>query len=267
MLVDSHCHLDFECYKGRIDEIVAEANVNGIGCMLSISTSEANCKQVIQIAQKYQNVFASVGVHPLNVETGDIISIEKLMFFAMNPKVIAFGETGLDFFKNINSKSDQLASLERHIIAAQNTGLPIIIHTREADSDTIAMLISHYKHKPFKGVIHCFTASRTLAFAMLDIGFFISVSGIITFKNAEEIRNVIADVPLNRLLVETDAPFLAPVPHRGKENKPAYVRHTADFLANLKDISPDELYTITTNNFFCLFDKAKAYISDLEHLN
>ncbi len=260
-MIDSHCHLDFECYANNIEAIVQDAHKAGVEYLLSISTSLPNCDKVINIAQQFTNVFASVGIHPLHADN-NIVTSAQLLSFTNHPKVIGLGETGLDFFKNQNLAQDQISNLEVHIEVAQSTGLPLIIHTRAADSETVEILTHHYKNKPFKGVIHCFTASEMLAMHMLDIGFYISVSGIITFKNAEEIRSTIQKVPLDRLLIETDAPFLAPIPKRGKENKPEYIKYTAEFLSTLKNESFANIAKITSDNFFSLFDKAKRYISE-----
>lgn len=260
MLVDSHCHLDFPELHNKMEEILQRAQENDVKILQTICTKISKFKDILAIANTSQNIFCSVGIHPLNVKDEGIYEAEKIIKLTSNNKVIGIGETGLDYYYSEESKNLQQKSLDEHIKAAQETGLPLIIHTRNADDDTINILKSAYKNKEFTGVIHCFTASKRLAYECIDIGFYISASGIITFKNAQDIRNVFMEIPLQNILIETDAPFLAPVPKRGKSNEPAFVKYIAEFLANLRNISYDELSKNTTDNFLRLFNKVNLKI-------
>lgn len=256
-LVDSHCHLNFKDYAGDLDAVVERARAAGVGVMQTICTELAELDEILAISAKYSGIFCSVGVHPNDSGKSDIPRLADLTSRAAHPRIIGIGETGLDYYYETADRATQQASFRVHIQAAQATGLPIIVHTRDADDDTIALLTTAMREAPFTGVIHCFTSSRQLAEKMLEIGFYISISGIASFKNAVDIRETIKIIPLNRLLVETDAPFLAPVPHRGKRNEPAFVRHVNDVVAELKAITPAECAAITTENFFRLFNKAR----------
>ena len=258
MLVDSHCHLNMPDFSDDLDVIISNAQKNKIKGLLTICTELSELKKLKQISRKYNNIWYSGGVHPNNVNIYYNNELNQILDFNNDKCFIAIGETGLDYFYENPKKEMQKQSFIKHINIARDLNLPIIVHTRDADEDTIDILKQEYKKGKFKGVIHCFTASEELAMEVLSINFFISVSGIITFKNAESIRNTIKKVPLDKLLVETDAPYLAPVPNRGKRNEPAYVRHTAEFLAKLKGLPFESLANITTENFFNLFQKAKS---------
>ncbi len=256
-LVDSHCHLDFPDYAGQVDAVVERASAAGVGVCVSIGTELKRFPGVRAVAEKFPNVWCSVGVHPHESEKEQLDGEAVLVSEAAHPKVVGIGETGLDYYYEHSPRQPQQANFHFHIAAARKTGLPVIVHTRDADDDTIAILRDEMGKGAFTGLIHCFTGTQKLADAALEMGLYISVSGIATFKNSQALRDVIKSVPLDRLLVETDAPFLAPVPHRGKTNEPAFVVHTAKMLAELKGVSPDELAATTTGNFFRLFSKVK----------
>lgn len=259
LLVDSHCHLDYPGLSEDTDAVLARARDAGVGHMLTIGTKITAFDGVLAVAKKYANVFCTVGIHPHEAGTEPAMDVQKLMTLADHPKVVAFGETGLDFYYEHSPRADQERSFRVHIAAAREAGLPVIVHTRDADPEMAAILTDEMKKGDFSGVIHCFSSGPELAATALDIGLYISISGIVTFKKAEELRAVVKTVPMDRLLVETDSPYLAPIPHRGKPNEPSYVKHTAATVAGLKDISLDELATQTTANFFRLFAKAKAH--------
>jgi TatD DNase family protein len=257
VLVDSHCHLDFPELQHSVDAVVARARAAGIGTCLTIGTELKRFPGVRSVAEKFSDVWCSVGVHPHESEKELLGSAAALVEAASHPKVVGIGETGLDYYYEHSPRESQRQNFRAHIEAARQTSLPLIVHTRNADDDTIAILEDEMGRGAFTGLIHCFTGSQRLADASLALGFYISVSGIATFKNSGALRDVVATVPLDRLLVETDAPFLAPVPHRGSTNEPAFVVHTAEMLARLKDISSDELAAATTDNFFGLFSKSR----------
>jgi len=257
MLVDSHCHLDFPDYAGKVDEVLARARAAGVGVCVSIGTELSRFPGVKAVAEAHDNVWCSVGVHPHESEKELLDDEAALIAEAAHPKVVAIGETGLDYYYEHSPRQPQQANFRSHIAAARQTGLPVIVHTRDADDDTIDILREEMAKGTFKGLIHCFTGTQKLADAALELGLYISVSGIATFKNSQPLRDVIESVPLDRLLVETDAPYLAPVPHRGKTNEPAFVAHTAAMLADLKGISGQELADATTENFFRLFSKVQ----------
>ena len=257
MLVDSHCHLDFPDYAGKVDEVLARARAAGVGVCVSIGTELKRFSGVKAVAEAHDNVWCSVGVHPHESEKELLDDEAALIAEAAHPKVVAIGETGLDYYYEHSPRQPQQANFRSHIAAARQTGLPVIVHTRDADDDTIHILREEMTKGAFKGLIHCFTGTQKLADAALELGLYISVSGIATFKNSQPLRDVIKSVPLDRLLVETDAPYLAPVPHRGKTNEPAFVAHTAAMLADLKGVSGQELADATTENFFRLFSKVQ----------
>jgi TatD DNase family protein len=256
MLVDSHCHLDFKDFAGEVPDILARAKANGVGTCVSIGTQLSAFEGVLAVAKQYDNVWCSVGIHPHEAEKELLESTKPLVERARDPKVVGLGETGLDYFYEHSPRAEQAVNFRWHIAAARETGLPLIVHTRDADDDTIAILEDEMGKGAFTGLIHCFTGTRRLAEAALALGFCISASGIATFKKSEELRAVLRDVPLDRLLVETDAPYLAPVPVRGKRNEPAFVVHTAAAMAELKGVSREELAVATTDNFFRLFTRA-----------
>lgn len=256
MLIDSHCHLDYLMKDEAVDSIVARAHQVGVSGMVTISTKLSTFPQVRALTDGRPGVWCTVGVHPHNADEEGQEGSDQLLSLADDARVIGIGETGLDYYYDNAPREDQQRSFRSHIEAARESNLPLIVHTRDADDDTVAILRECFREGPFPGLIHCFTASRDLAEAVLDLGFYLSVSGIVTFKKAEDIRETLKFAPLDRLLVETDSPFLAPVPLRGKTNEPAYVRHTAKALADLKGITLDAVEEATTENFFRLFTKA-----------
>jgi TatD DNase family protein len=252
MLVDSHCHLDFAKEEERAG-IIARARGAGVRTLLTISTKLNEFPGVRAIAESDPDIWCSVGVHPHEAEV-EPAAAEALIELTKHPKVVAIGETGLDFYYEHSPREQQTQVFRSHLAAARATGLPVIVHTRDADPETIAIL---EEEKPQAGVIHCFSTGRELAERAVAMGFYISTSGIATFKNAQGLRDIIRDLPLGQLLVETDAPYLAPVPMRGKTNEPAFVVHTAKLVAQLKGVTQEELARITTENFFRLFAKAR----------
>ena len=256
MLVDSHCHLDFPDFAPDLDGVMARACAAGVGAMVTICTRLSRFDEIRAIAEARENVWCSVGVHPHEAAEEGVSEPSRLLALARHPRVVGFGETGLDYYYEHSPREAQQKSFRAHIAAARETGLPLIVHTRDADDDTVAVLAEEHAKGPFTGLIHCFSSSRELAEKALKIGFYISISGIVTFKKAEALRETVRAVPLERLLVETDAPYLAPVPHRGKRNEPAYVARTAACVAEIKGVSPEALARATTDNFFRLFAKA-----------
>ena len=263
MLVDSHCHLDFPEFSDELDLVVARAGEAGVLHMLTICTRVTKFQQVREVAGRYKNMWCSVGVHPHNTEDEPEISSDDLMALADDPKVIAFGETGLDFYYEHSSRAQQERSFRAHINASRRLGLPVIVHTRDADDDMIRILRDEHAKGPFPGVIHCFSSGSEMAATAQELGLYISISGIVTFKTAEELRDIVKTVPLERLLVETDSPYLAPEPKRGKRNEPAFTAYTAAKLAELTEVTEEELAARTTKNFFALFKKAVPVVSDL----
>ncbi|HXP05008.1 MAG TPA: TatD family hydrolase [Stellaceae bacterium] len=254
MLVDSHCHLDFPDFAPERDAVIARAFAAGIGTMLTICTRLDQFAGVEAIAESDARIWCSVGAHPHEAaDHGDLLA-DRLVSLAAHPRVVGIGETGLDFHYNLSPSEVQERVFRTHIAASKATGLPLIIHAREADVEIAAMLL---QERPPPGVLHCFTGGRALAEAAVALGFYISISGIVTFRNAEDLRAIVRDLPLDRLLVETDAPYLAPVPYRGKRNEPAFVAATAAAVAALKGIEPEALAETTTANFFRLFSKAQ----------
>lgn len=258
MLIDSHCHLEFSDFKDDFGLVLERANENRVEKMVTIGTKISTFHETLKVAARNKNIFCSVGIHPGNTTDEGPISWEKLVAMSNHPKVIGFGESGLDYHYMYSTKDDQIASFKHHIKAAQETGLPLIVHTRDAEDDTVQILKEAHAEKEFKCLIHCFTSSSWLAQECLKFGSYISISGIATFKNAKEIQESVRDIiPIDRILVETDAPYLAPTPHRGKRNEPAFVKHVAEHVADLKGLTFEEVASITTNNFYKLFDKVK----------
>lgn len=257
MLVDSHCHLDFPEFAEDLDGVLARAADAGVGVMQTICTRLGKFPGVLAMARAHDNLYCSVGVHPHNVSSEPAATAEILIDHARADEVIGIGESGLDYFYDHAPRELQRESFRTHAAAARETGLPLIVHTRDADRDTIEILTEEIRAGAFKGLIHCFSTSRELAEKTLELGFYISVAGIVTFNKAEALREILAGVPLERLLVETDAPYLAPAPRRGKRNEPAFVAHTAASLAEIKGVTPEALAQVTTDNFFTLFDKAQ----------
>lgn len=254
-VVDSHCHLDFPDLLPRIDAIRDAMQAAAVSHALCVAVDLENFPRVLGLAERHENFFASVGVHPDHDDGVDPMA-ETLVALAAHPRVVAIGETGLDYYRHPERADVQRARFANHIAAARATRKPVIVHTRSASDDTIAMLRSEGAAE-CGGVMHCFTETWEVARAALDLGFYISLSGIVTFKSAEALRDVARQVPSDRLLVETDSPYLAPVPHRGGTNEPAFVRHVCDFLADLRKVDRDELANVTTDNFFRLFRDAR----------
>ena len=257
MLVDSHCHLDFKVFDDDHDGVIARARAAGVGALLTIGTTFQGFPGVRAIAENYDDVFCSVGVHPHEADAHTEVEAAHLAKLSEHAKVVGIGETGLDYHYEHSSRDEQRRSFRAHLAAARETGLPAIVHSRNAEGDTGDLLAEAAGQGPVKGVLHCFSGSRVLAERCLDLGFHISFSGIVTFKTADELRQVAAAVPLDRLLVETDAPYLAPIPKRGKPNQPAYVAFTAAKVAELRGMTLDALAAATTDNFFALFGKAR----------
>ena len=257
MLIDSHCHLDFPELTTDEAGVLARARTAGVGGMLTIGTRLDQFERVRAIAERHDNVWCSVGVHPHEAKEEGQRTPDRLIESARHPKVVGIGETGLDFYYEHSPRAEQAESFRAHIAAARQTGLPLIVHTRDADAETGDMLEEEHGKGAFPGVIHCFSTGRAMAERALALGLYISISGIVTFKAAEELRTIVRDIPLDRLLVETDAPYLAPIPKRGKTNEPAFVAHTAAKVAELKGVSLAELEAATTGNFFRLFTKAE----------
>ena len=256
LLVDSHCHLDFPDFQGREDELVAAMKANGVGWALVAGVTLERFPGVLALAERFPALYAAVGVHP-DKQDGQEPDEQTLVRLANHPKVVAIGETGLDYYRLEGDVEWQRKRFRTHIRAARTCRKPLIIHTREAAADTLR-IIEEESAGDVGGVFHCFTETRSVAEAALALGFHISFSGIVTFKNALQIKEVASLMPLDRILVETDAPYLAPVPHRGKLNHPALVRHVAEEVARLRGIGVDELAQATTTNFFCLFGAAKS---------
>ena len=259
MLVDSHCHLDFPDFAEELDAVVERAREAGVGRMVTICTRPSELDRTLAIAGRFDAVYCAAGVHPHNAASEDPATVERLAELARHPKLVGIGESGLDYPSDHSPRPVQQESFRIHIRAARRTGLPLIVHTRSADDDTVRILreegAGEGGDRPLRGVIHCFSSGRELAESAVELGFYVSLSGILTFNRSEEIREIVRDLPMDRLLVETDAPYLAPVPRRGKRNEPAYVAHTAARLAEVKGIGAAEAAARTSDNFFALFDK------------
>ena len=255
MLVDSHCHLDFPDFADERDAIIGRALAAGIGRIVTISTRVKRFDQVRAIAEAYEQVYCSVGTHPHNAAEEPDVTADDLIRLADHPKVVAIGEAGLDYFYDHSPREAQAQGFRTHIAAARATGLPLVIHARHADNDVAAILETETGKGAFPFILHCFSSGRRLAEIGVALGGYVSFSGILTFRKSDELREIAASLPRDRLLVETDAPFLAPPPHRGKRNEPAFVTHTAHVLAETLGISDDEIAGITTANFFRLFKK------------
>ena len=255
MLVDSHCHLDFPDFAAELDAIVGRAREAGVGRMVTISTKVKKHAQILAIAEKYADVFCSVGTHPHHASDEMDVDAKVLIGLAKHPKIVAIGEAGLDYHYDTGPREDQLKSFREHIAAARETGLPLVIHARDCDADMAAVLKEEVAKAPFKAVLHCFTAGRALAFTAMDLGLYIGFTGILTFKSSQALRDIAAALPADRILVETDSPYLAPVPYRGKRCEPSFVVETAKVLAETRGVSAAEMARQTTENFFRLFDK------------
>ena len=254
MIIDSHCHLNYEPMSLSLKETIERANSDGVKYLLTISTEDKSYDKILKIISNNECVFGSYGIHPheaknhQSIKSEDIIKKTKL-----NKKIIGIGESGLDFYYNHSDKNDQIKCFEEHIAAAQSTQLPLIVHTRDAEAETVEILKKKLNIKDFKILIHCFTGSKEFSYKLLDLGAYISASGVVTFKKSQDLADTFKEIPNDRILVETDSPYLAPVPLRGKPNEPSYIIHTVKFLSKLKNISFDEFSKITTKNFFNLF--------------
>ena len=258
MFVDSHCHLN---YKGLVedqDAVLARARAAGVSAMLNISTRHSEWDAIIATAQKSASIWATVGIHPHEADAHPDTDTATFVAAASHPKVVGIGETGLDYYYDHSDRDRQRHSFRTHITAARETGLPLIVHTRDAEADTAEILREEMGKGTYSGVIHCFTASSEFADIALELGLFISISGIVTFKNAADLKETAARIPADRLLIETDSPFLAPVPHRGKSCEPGFVADTARFLADIRCVSVEDLAQQTSANFYTLFSKAQA---------
>ncbi len=255
-LIDSHCHLNYPGLSERQDEVLANARARGIGGFLNISTRQREWADVVGVAERNGDVCATIGVHPHEADAHPDLGSSALIEAAAHPRVVAIGECGLDYFYDKSDRAAQRERFQAHIEAARATGLPLVVHTRDAEADTAEILAREIEKGGVTGVLHCFTGSADLARKALNLGFFVSMSGIVTFKNAQDLQETAKKIPLDRLLVETDSPFLAPVPNRGKTCEPAFVADTAAFLSELRDEPLDELASATTANFFKLFSKA-----------
>ena len=256
MLIDSHCHLTYEPMLSSLEETIKRANLDGIKFLLTISTEDKSFKNILKILDTYNCVYGSYGIHPHEAKNHKDIKFEDIIKRAKeNKKIIGIGESGLDFYYNHSEKKDQIDLFLEHIEASKKTGLPIIVHTRSAESETFDLLKNSIKEDNLKILIHCFTGSKDFAFKLLDLGAYISASGVVTFKKSRDLANTFKQIPLDRLLVETDSPYLSPEPLRGKPNEPSHLVHTVKFLSELKKISFEDISTSTTKNFFKLFGK------------
>jgi len=256
MIIDSHCHLEYEPMSLALGEIITRANKEGVKYLLTISTTDKSLKKILQITSEFNCVYGTYGIHPHEAKNYKNINSEEIIKkINLSKKIIGIGETGLDFYYNHSKKNDQIKCFEEHINAAQLSNLPLIVHTRSAEVETLELLKKKKLEKDFKILIHCFTGSRDFAFKLLDLNAFISASGVITFKKSQELASIFKDIPNNKILVETDSPYLSPVPLRGKSNEPSHIIHTVKFLSDLKNISFEDFSEITSNNFFKLFGK------------
>lgn len=255
MLIDSHCHLDFPDFEPERDDVIRRARASGVSPMITISTRLRRFEEVYALTQAYDDVFCSAGTHPHYATEEKDVPLQDILAAAQRDKVVAIGEAGLDNHYDFSAVEDQKAGFRRHIEAARRTGLPLVIHSREAEEDTAAILEDEMVKGTFSAVLHCFTSGPELAQRGLALGLYVSFSGVLTFKKSHELREIAASVPMDRLLVETDAPYLAPVPYRGKRNEPAYVRHTAATLAEAKGVSEQEIARATTENAHRLFTR------------
>lgn len=257
MFTDSHCHINAEDFAANREEVVLRAREMKVEYLLDVSDDVAKTPEIIEFCRRHKKIYTTSGLHPELADKYPEFTAEMILKHTKSPYVVGIGECGLDYYYNSDIKAEQLKVFQAHIEAAQESRLPLIVHSRDADDDMIRLLTENYKIKPFRGELHCFSSGEKLCRAALDIGFYISASGIITFKKSEELRQIFAIIPNERLLIETDSPFLAPTPHRGKRNEPAYLVNTAQVLADVKGMDIAQLAQITTENFFRLFDKVR----------
>ena len=254
MIIDSHCHLNYEPMSKSLDDIINRANKEGVKYLLTIATEDKNYDKILNITNTYKCVYGTYGIHPHEAKNHQNLKSEDIIKkIQINKKIIGIGETGLDFYYNHSEKNEQINSFLEHITACQKTNLPLIVHTRSAEIDTLKILKEAKNKNDLKILIHCFTGSKKFAFDLLDLGAYISASGVVTFKKSQELADTFKQIPNNRILVETDSPYLAPVPLRGKPNEPSYITHTVKFLSKLKNISYESFSEKTTENFFNLF--------------
>ena len=258
-MIDSHCHLDFPSLKDNFNNIINNSIKNNIETILTINTDPKKFKEHLNLINKFKNIYISYGLHPDNVNNKSVFSSEHILKICKNNKIIGIGETGLDFFHSLKFKKKQIEIFENHINSSIKSKLPLIIHQRNSENEIIDILNSYNKSQNLSLIFHCFTGSKKLLNFCIDNNYYISLSGIITFKNAHELRNIIKDIPLDKLLIETDSPYLAPVPMRGKSNEPSFIKYTYDYLSNFFDIPIDEFIDVVNNNFYKLFSKAKRY--------
>ena len=258
MLVDSHCHLDFPDFDEELDAVIERAGEAGVGTLLTICTHVTRFERVLAVAERFDNVFCTVGIHPHEAAREPQVTAEHLVRMADHLKVVGFGETGLDYYYEHSPRAAQQQSFRVHIAAARIAGLPLVVHTREADADMARILGEEQAKGSFTGVLHCFSSTHELAENAIEMGLYISFSGVVTFKKTEDLRATAAALPLDRILVETDAPYLAPVPKRGKRNEPSYVAYTANEVARVRAMDFKAFSEATTDNFFRLFEKARA---------
>jgi len=262
MLVDSHCHLDFPDFSSELDAVLARARAAGISRIVTISTRVKKHAPVLAIAEKYPEVFCSVGTHPHNAAEEPDIDAKALATLAQHPKIVAIGEAGLDYHYDNSPREAQATSFRQQIAAARETGLPLVIHSRDCDTDMAEILRDESGKGAFPAILHCFTGGRDLAFTAIELGHYVSFTGILTFKRSDDLRAIAAALPVDRIMVETDAPYLAPLPYRGKRNEPAYVAETAKVLAEVRAVSADEIAQQTTENFFRLFSKVPRVLAN-----
>lgn len=262
MLVDSHCHLDFPDFAGELDAVVGRARMAGVGCMVTISTRVKKHAHVLAVADKYADVFCSVGTHPHYSQEEQDVDTSTLISLSKSSNVVAIGEAGLDYHYDTGPRELQAKSFREHIAAARETGLPLVIHSRDCDADMAEILTQEMGQGAFPAVLHCFTGGRELAFKAIDLGLYVSFTGILTFKRSDDLRAIAAALPADRILVETDSPYLAPQPYRGKRCEPTYVVETAKVLAATRGITEKEIAAQTTENFFRLFKKVPRALAD-----
>jgi len=255
MLIDSHCHLDFPDFSGEVDAIISRAQAAGIERIVTVSTRVKRHGDVLAIAERFPLVYCSVGTHPHYAHEELDVTVEELIARTRHPKVVALGEAGLDYHYGLSPRAAQEQGLRNHIAAARQTGLPLVIHSRDADADMSAVLAEETEKGAFPAVLHCYTGGQALAHRAVALGLFISFTGILTFKKSEDLRAVAKSLPSDRILIETDAPYLAPGPYRGKRNEPAFVVETARVLAETRGVPPEQIASETTENFFRLFGK------------
>jgi len=258
LIVDSHCHLDYDGLADQLPAVLKRAREQGVGLMLSISSRVKNFPRLLSIAENHYNIFCTVGTHPHNAHEELDVTVADLLKLTQHPKVVGIGEAGLDYHYDLSPREAQMQGFKNHIAAARESGLPLVIHTRQAEEDTARVLEEEMAKGPFKALLHCFTSQQWLAEKGVELGLYVSFSGILTYKNAEDLRTTAKALPIDRLLVETDAPFLAPVPFRGKDNEPSYVVKTLEQLAAIRGLTRDEMAYMTSANFFRLFDKVKV---------